>query len=218
MAHSTTCLAAWPARPPPRTARHPRMFAASSALHVANLMGLVWLRKQCRVCTARAAKLVDVDDETVLFYRDLSDGAIEALCRELDLSLFVPRFDSRTLPTALAATSGRRRDRKATDLEIHNLSQLQALRDACHRSVGEAVWVYRVNQETVDAYRALDHDQAMALCKTLTVCAFVPRYDAAEAARILDKPAGSRALFAAAYETDIAAASDAARRSLYLTH
>lgn len=194
------------------------MFAASSALHVTNLTGLVWLRKQCRACAARAAKLFDVHNEAVLFYRDLSDSAIEALCRELDLSLFVPRFDSRTLPAALAAASGRRRERKPTDLELHNLGQLQALRDACHRSVGEAVWIYRVNQETADAYRTLDHGQAVALCKTLTVCAFLPRYDAAEAARILDKPAGSRALFATAYETDIAAASEAARRSVYLTH
>jgi len=194
------------------------MFAAPSALHVTNLTGLVWLRKHCRACTDRAARLFDFDNEAALFYRDLSDGAIEALCSELDLSLFVPRFDSQTLPAALADTRGGRRERQPTDLELHNLGHLQALRDACQRSSGHAVWTYRVNQETADAYRALGHDQVVTLCKTLTVSAFLPRYDATEAARILYKPAGSRALFAVAYETDIAAASEAARRSVYLTH
>jgi hypothetical protein len=194
------------------------MFAAPSALHVTNLTGLVWLRKHCRACPSRAAKLFDLDDETALFYRDLSDESIEALCSELDLSLLIPRFDSHTLRAAIASAQGRRRDRRPTDLELHNLRHLQALRDACQRSSGDAVWTYRINQETADAYRELDHDRAIALCKTLSVSAFLPRYDATAASRILDRPSGSRALFAAAYETDIVAASEAARRSTFLTH
>jgi hypothetical protein len=194
------------------------MFAASSTLHVTNFTGLVWLRKQCRACMERAEKLFDIDNEAALFYRDLPDREIEALCRELDVSLFIPRFDSRTLPATLAAVAGNCRERKPTELELHNLGHLQALRDACHRSAGDAVWIYRVNRETADAYHTLEHHQVVALCKTLTVCALLPRYDATEAARILDKPAGSRALFAAAYETEIAAASEADRRSAYLTH
>ena len=194
------------------------MFAAPSALHVTNLTGLVWLRKHCRACPSRAAKLFELDDETALFYRDLSDESIEALCSELDLSLLLPRFDGHTLRAAIASAQGRRRDRRPTDLELHNLRHLQALRDACQRSSGDAVWTYRINQETADTYRELDHDRAIALCKTLSISAFLPRYDATTASRILDRPAGSRALFAAAYETDIVAASEAARRSTFLTH
>lgn len=194
------------------------MFAASPTLHVTNFTGLVWLRKQCRACMERAEKLFDIDNEAAAFYRDLSDGAIESLSRELDVSIFIPRFDSRTLPEAPGVCRSGGRERRPTDLELHNLGHLQALRDACHRSVGEAVWIYRINRETADAYRSLEHAQVVALCKTLTVCALLPRYDATEAASILDKPAGSRALFAAAYETEIAAAGEAARRSAYLTH
>lgn len=194
------------------------MFAAPSALHVTNLTGLVWLRKHCRACPSRATKLFDLDDETALFYRDLSDESIEALCSELDLSLLIPRFDGHTLRAAIASAQGRRRDRRPTDLELHNLRHLQALRDACQRSSGDAVWTYRINQETADAYREFDHDRAIALCKTLSVSAFLPRYDATAASRILDRPSGSRALFAAAYESDIVAASEAARRSTFLTH
>jgi hypothetical protein len=203
---------------PRATLHHKSMFAAPSALHVTNLTGLVWLRKECRECAGRASELFDFGADDALFYRDLSDGAMEGLCSEFDLSLFVPRFDSHTLPAALADARKGRRDHHPTELELHNLGHLQALREACQRSSGDAVWTYRINQETADAYRALDHDHVIALCKTLTVSAVVPRYDAAEAARILEKPAGARALFAAAYETDIAAASEAARRSVYLTH
>jgi hypothetical protein len=194
------------------------MFAASHGLRVANLTGLVWLREQCRESMEQATRLLDIDIEAALFYRDLPDREIEALCRELDLSLFVPRFDSVTLPAALATVDKNGGERRLTGLEIHNLGQVQALCDACHRSAGEAAWIYRINCETVDAYRALAHDQVVRLCKTLNACALLPRHDATETARILDKPVGSRALFAAAYETDIAAASEAARRSFYLTH
>jgi hypothetical protein len=194
------------------------MFAAPSALHVTNLTGLVWLRKHCRACPSRAAKLFELDHETALFYRDLSDASIEALSSELDLSLLIPRFDRHTLPAAIAGAQRNRRERRPTDLELHNLRHLQALRDACQRSSGDAVWTYRIHQETADAYRELDHDRAVALCKTLTVSAFLPRYDATAASRILDRPAGSRALFAAAYETDIVATREAARRSTFLTH
>lgn len=195
------------------------MSAASPGLRVANLTGLLWLRELCRGCMERAAMLFDIDHETARFYRDdLTDGAIEDLSRELDVSLFVPRFDSQTLPEALASVAGNGEQQKAPGLELHNLGRLQALCEACHRSTGEAAWVYRINCETAEAYRALGHEQLVGLCRTLQVSALLPRYDAAEAARILDKPAGSRALFAAAYETDIAATSEVARRCFYLTH
>jgi hypothetical protein len=95
---------------------------------------------------------------------------------------------------------------------------LQALRETCLRSNGDAVWIYRIDQETAHAYRTLDHGSVVTLCKALTVSALLPRYEAAQATRILDKPVGARAMFAAAYETDVAAASEAARRSVYLTH
>lgn len=193
------------------------MFATSSWLHVANLTGLVWLRTQCRDSIEGATGLCDIDEQAALFYRELSDGAMEALCSELDVSLFVPRSDSTSLPGALAARDGGPGGRPA-DLEIHNLGQMQALCDACHRSIGEAAWIYRIDRETAEAYRALTHDLVVRLCKALKVCALLPRYSAVEAARILDKPPGSRALFAAAYETDIAVASEAARRGVYLTH
>jgi hypothetical protein len=194
------------------------MFTVPSALHVANLTCLAWLRKECRACAARAAHLFDLSPDAAALYRDLADDAVEALCSELDLSLFVPRFDSESLPPALADARQRRRERRPLDLELHNLGPLQALRDACQRSNGDAVWTYRINQETADAYRALDHGDVVALCKALTVSAFLPRYHAAELARILERPAGARALFATAYEPDVAAASEAARRSVYLTH
>jgi len=194
------------------------MFAAPSALHVTNLTGLVWLRKECRDCAGRAARLFDLHPNDATFYGELSDVAIEALCGELDLSLFVPRFDCGTLPAALDESRRDRRERPPSDLELHNLSHFQALRETCLRSNGDAVWTYSIDQETADAYRTLDHGSVVALCTTLTVSAFLPRYEAAHAARILDKPEGARALFAAAYETDVAAASEAARRSVYLTH
>ena len=196
------------------------MFATSSRLHVGNLTGLLWLRKQCRASLDDAALLFAIDHAGALFYSALSDASIEALCRELDVSLFVPRFDSITLPEALAdPNQGRDAEHKPDGLELHNLTHLQALRDVCGHGAGEAAWLYRINRETVDAYRALDDAQAVALCKRLAVCALVPRYDATQAARILDKPAGTRALFAAAYESEIAAAgAGAALRTAYLTH
>ena len=198
------------------------MFATSTSarLLVANLTGLMWLRDRCRASLDEAALLFALDDQGALFYRALSDASIEALCRELDVSLFVPRFDSITLPAALAEGNPVvNADRIPDGLELHNLMHLQALRDACDRGAGEAAWRYRINRATVDAYRALGDDQAADLCKRLAVCALVPRYDATQAARILDKPAGTRALFAAAYESDIGAvSSEATLRSAYLTH
>lgn len=196
------------------------MSATSSRLHVVNLTGLMWLRERCRASLDDAALLFALDHQDALFYRALSDASIEALCRELDVSLFVPRFDSITLPEALrGGNQSSVADRKPDGLELHNLIHLQALRDVCGHGVGEAAWLYRINRETVDAYRALDDAQAVDLCKRLAVCTLVPRYDATQAARILDKPEGTRALFSAAYESEIAAAStEAALRSAYLTH
>lgn len=198
------------------------MFATSTSarLLVVNLTGLMWLRQRCCASLDEAALLFALDHQGALFYRALSDESIEALCRELDVSLFVPRFDSITLPAALAdGNQGGDADRRPDGLELHNLMHLQALRDACHRGAGEAAWLYRINRETVDAYRALGDDQAAALCKRLAVCALVPRYDASQAARILAKPAGTRALFAAACESELTAPGTAADlRSTYLTH
>lgn len=193
------------------------MFASPYALHVTNLTGLVWLRKKCREGDEHSARLFGLAPDDALFYRGLSDRAVESLCGELDLSLFVPRFDSKTLPEALVDAGKGPRARRPSDLELHNLGNLQALCEACRRSSGDAVWTYRIDQETADAYRQLDHGDAIALCRTLTVSAFLPRYDAVEAARILATPAGAKAVFAAAYETDIAAAGNAARRSVYLS-
>jgi len=193
------------------------MFDASSSLRVANLTSLMWLREQCRAPDEQAASLFGIDDDTVRFYRDLSDVAIEALSRELDVSLFVPRFDNKTLPAALdAECSGHAQ--AATGLALHNIASLQALCDVCRHSVAEATWIYRINRETAEAYAALDHDQVVSLSRTLTACALLPRYDASGAARILDRPAGSRALFAAAYEPDTAPTGEAARRSFHLAH
>lgn len=198
------------------------MFAMSTSarLLVINLTGLLWLRQRCRASLDEATLLFALDHQGALFYRALSDASIEALCRELDVSLFVPRFDSNTLPAALAeGNQGGDADPRPDGLELHNLMHLQALRDACDRGAGEAAWRYRISRATVDAYRALGDGQAAALCKRLTVCALVPRYDAALAARILEKPPGTRALFAAAYESETGAVStEAALRSAYLTH
>ena len=194
------------------------MFAAPSALHVTNLTSLVWLRKECADDPQRAAQLFCLEQSDARFYGELADFAIEALCSELDLSLLVPRFDCRTLPSVLAECRQQRRERPPSELELHNLRNLQALRETCLRSHGDAVWTYRIDHETADAYRCLEHASVVALCQALTGSAFVPRYEADLVARILDKPPGARAVFAAAYETDVAAASEAARRSIYLTH
>jgi hypothetical protein len=196
------------------------MFATSSRLHVNNLTGLMWVRERCRASLDEAALLFALDHHGALFYSTLSDASIDALSCELDISLFVPRFDSITLAAALAkGNQGSDTKGKPDGLELHNLIHMQALRDVCAHGVGEAAWLYRMNRETVDAYRALDDAQAADLCKRLAVCALVPRYDATQAGRLLDKPAGTRALFSAAYESEIAAAStEAALRNAYLTH
>lgn len=194
------------------------MLPAPSSLHVTNLTDLIWLRKECRASAERAGRLFDLSPEVAIFYRELSDGALESLCGELDLALLVPRFDSKTLPLALAKAGRGHRERHSGDLELHNLGNFQALREACKRCNGDAVWAYRINQETADAYRTIDHGEVVALCKSLSVSAFLPRYGAVEMTRILDKPVGARAMFAAAYEVDVAAASEAARRSIFLTH
>jgi hypothetical protein len=194
------------------------MFAAPSALHVTNLTSLVWLRKECADDPQRAANLFRLLPNDAHFYGNLSDVAIEALSGELDLSLFVPRFDCRTLPSRLAECRQQRRERPPSDLELHNLRNLHALRETCLRSNGDAVWTYRIDHETADAYRCLEHASVVALCHALATSALVPRYEADLVARILDKPPGAKAMFAAAYESDVAAASEAARRSIHLTH
>jgi hypothetical protein len=194
------------------------MFVAPSGLHVTNFTGLVWLRTECRAGADKATYLFGLGSDAVRFYRELSDVQMEALCSELDLSLFVPRFDSHALPQALTDARGGPARRPAAEIELQNLCQLHALREACMSSSGNAVWTYRIDRKTADAYAAIGHDDVVLLCKTLSVSAFLPRYSPVDVARILDKPAGTRAVFAAAYETEITAANEAARRSLYLTH
>ncbi|CAG1018621.1 hypothetical protein BURC_03419 [Burkholderiaceae bacterium] len=193
------------------------MFTAPPALHVTNLAGLIWLREECRHDLGHAAYLFDIVEEEARFYLELPDSAIDALCTELDLSLFVPRFDSRALVALVAESRDVSGGLRASHLELHNLAGLEALSDACRRSTADAVWIYRINRQTAEAYRALRHRDAVAICSLLAVSAVVPRYDRHDITRILDKPAGSRAMFAAAYEPDIAEPDDA-RLGIQLTH
>ena len=194
------------------------MINAPSALHVANLGNMLWLRKEARRSPEQAAVMFAMTSAAAAFYKTLSDEALDALVCELDLSLFVPRYDAAGLLSALAdAGHAKWRTGQQSDLELSNLRNLQALRDACRRGC-DAVWVYRIDQETADAYGRLEHRQVVALCESLATSALVPRYDPAEVLRIVEKPAGTRSFFATAYETDIAVSNEAARRSLYLTH
>lgn len=193
------------------------MYAASPALHVTNLTGLVWLRSLCALEPGQALRLFDLPMDSALCYAKLADTDVDALCADLDVSLFVPRFDDCTLPSAMAGCNDADTEHHPSDLELHNLAHLQALCGACQRSLGEAVWTYRLNIATAAAYQALDHEQVVALCRALRVAAVVPRYSAAEVGRILTKPMGTRALFAAAYETDVETPGPALQRSIYLT-
>ena len=193
------------------------MYAASPALHVANLTGLIWLRSQCTREPSEAIRLFDLQCDSAVFYGKLSDPDVDALCADLDVSLFVPRFNDHTLRSALAGCSNGVTEHHPSDLELHNLAHLQTLCGACQRSLGDAVWTYRLNVATATAYQALDHAQVVALCRSMSVAALVPRYSAADVGRILTKPMGTRALFAAAYETDVESTGDAVQRSAYLT-
>jgi hypothetical protein len=187
-------------------------------LHVRNLTGLLWLRNACTQNLTWAEHLFGLRSSAALFYRDLADMDIEALSAELDLSIFVPRFDAVTLIQALEVAAHASGCTPRSDLELHNLASLQALRDDCLLSAADAVWAYRMDQTTAEAYRRLDYDQVIALSKSLDVSALLPRYDPSQVARILSAPSGARASFAAAYESDLAAQTEAARRSLFLTH
>ena len=195
------------------------MFPAPAALRVANLIGMVWLREQCKASATRASLLFGIDADDAQRYAQLAPGAIEGLCSELDLALLVPRYDQRSLPAVLAA-AGRAAVVKSLpgDLELHNLSNLQALRDTCRRSPGEAVWAYGIGHEAAVAYAALDDAAVVALGRALGVSAFVPRYRPAQLAELAAKPAGMRALFAAAFEPEVIPTEDAARRGAFLTH
>jgi hypothetical protein len=194
------------------------MLVAPPALHVANLTGLTWLRKECRANLQRAAHLFAMDEATAAFYGALPDATLEAMCAELDLSLLIPRYDGRRLREAVATARTNGSGRHRPDLAARNLAQLQAVREASERSMGDAVWIYRISQETATAFRELAHDDAIALAKALDLSVLVPRYAAGEARRILDRPPGARALFAAAYETEIAASAEAVQRCHFLTH
>lgn len=200
-----------------RTATDAPMYTTASSLRIANLTNLLWVRRECLMAHG-AATLFALDSDAVACYVALADSAIEALCGELDVSLLIPRFDAGALLSMAATIVQHPPIRARTGLELNNLRNLHDLRQACERSSAEALWTYRISQETATAYRALDDAAVLALCGHLTVSAFVPRYAAAQLTRILDKPAGSRAVFAAAYEPDIAEANHAARRSIYLAH
>jgi len=189
------------------------MIAAPSALHVANLSSLVWLRKECQDCAEVAERLFDLEAADMRFYLGLSDAEIELLCSELDMSLFIPRYAASALPSALDACrqlSGG--EGSSRDLELHNLRNLQALRELCEASTGDAVWTYRIDRQTVRAYRTLDYGDVIMLSKVLRVSAFLPRYDAAQAAKILEKPPGARAIYAAAFETEVRTVTATSRR------
>lgn len=195
------------------------MLGTPPALHVLNLTNLRWLRSECRASHDRAGDLFGIDPATVACYRDLTDLDADTLCLDLDVSLFIPRFTAESL-ARLAPMTGAA-DAAAglwSDLDLHNLRNLQSLHDACRSSSAHAVWVYRIDQETATACGALANTTILALSKGLAASAFAPRYNAPAIAKVLDKPAGSRALFAAAYETEIAVSSEVARRSTYLTH
>lgn len=195
------------------------MLATPPTLHVLNLANLRWLRAECRASLDGACNLFGIEHSAAARYRDLDDPCADALCVELDVSLFVPRFDAASLARLVPGTAAA--DVAAgrwSDLDLHNLRNLQGLHDACNGSSAHAVWVYRIDQETAAAFRALPGTAILALCKLFSVSAFAPRYDAASIAKVLDKPQGSRALFAAAYELEIQAAGEAVRRNAYLMH
>lgn len=195
------------------------MLATPPTLHGLNLANLRWLRAECRASLDGACHLFGIDHSAAACYRDLDDPCADALCMELDVSLFVPRFDAASL--ARLAPGEAASDVAAgrwSDLDLHNLRNLQGLHDACCGSGAHAVWIYRIDQETAAACRALPTTATLVLCKQLSVSAFAPRYDASSITKVLDKPQGSRALFAAAYELEIQAAGEAARRNAYLMH
>jgi len=194
------------------------MLATPSFLHVANLSSLIWLRQELAEDPQRAARLFSLGPTDAASYGQLSDFDIEALCNELDLSLFVPRLDGVTLPAVLAECAQPATEIPSSDLVLHNLRNLQALRDTCIRSPGEAVWAYRIDHDTANAYQCLEHASAMALCRRYSRSVLVPRYEASVMTRILDKPPGAKAIFAAAYEMDVAVTGEAARRFPYLAH
>lgn len=183
--------------------------------HVLNLRNLLWLRSECARCAEGAARRFSLDVDSVHLYRDLSEDTIDAVSRELDISLLVPRADVHRL-----CAQGRNSSDLGNDCELamHNLQNLHVLHDTCLHSNGDAVWVFRISQETAQAYRSLKHEQLHAVCEVWQTSLVVPRYNAQALAKLLETPAGARGFFAAAYETEIALANEAARRSIYLTH
>lgn len=194
------------------------MAAPLGSLHVDNHTRLLWLREECRGDLAVARRVFGLEPSDAEFYRDLDDESIEALGRELDVALLVPRFDGRELATVMETRPAFGGRPAPTRLELHNLLLLNELCEACRFRRADAVWVHRINEETARVYAGLDPARAFALSRALTISAFVPRYDAVEAARILRRPAGVRALFAATYERDITPPDKAAPHGLAGTH
>ncbi len=194
------------------------MNASPSPLQADNLANLLWAREECRQAPARALAWFGFDALAATFYAELDDAGSEALCRELDVALFVPSMTRAILGATLARLAPTGFLPVESHLQLSNLRNIQSVRTDCARSEAEATWRYRLDHDTAQAFAAMSDTQTFALAKTLDVSFVAPRYSPADLRDILSRPDGARGIYAAAIEVEILATTEAGRRGFRLTH
>lgn len=171
-----------------------------TALQLNNLHNLSSLWEACRRYEAQAAQVFGVPTDAVPAYAALSPEEVMGLALQLDVSVVVPRLSAAELaafpPCMVVGLSMFDR----SSVQNLNVLNLQALRDACRQSQGEAAWAYHIDAAEAQAYAALSDDMLLAASTRLEVFAFAPRYGRQELATLSGEPAALAGLFSAVFE------------------